>query len=255
MANKYLQSAQSSATLVVYDAPTGGNVSTLDNGDTLNLNGYALTINTARFPAAGTLASITGLGNAGSMILNPATTGDIDVYSALAVAGAASPFILVSGSPGSLKTVTFHFSAATAGSGHFLRNDCGANGYVVLGCSITAGGTVYTYAIYQTGAGSTRVQGTVTGGRVGNARGIYAASSGDVTVDADLVGGGHADAPGAYNLGTGNIYVYGRIQNSAQCDAFRGKPVVLKPWPGRCICLGGEKYVPALDHDSKEAAA
>lgn len=244
MATKYLQSDQSLSTATWYDAASGGSITTAPgDGDTIDLNGYVLTMDQNRFPASGTLNLITTTAKNGRMTLELNTVGDCSIHSASItgnVNNSAYCLIMVTGT-GTSATLTINgnltggsvtasdalrintsgnvtiIGNVSAGSGGSCKGiDTDRYNTLTVNGNVTGGSNTNCYGMFIDNAGTTNINGNVSGGTSASSLGIYHNdSSNTLTIVGNVTGGSGSAAHGVYNRVNANVNITGDVIGSA----------------------------------------
>lgn len=145
---------------------TGGAVP--GNGDTADLNGFAVTMNIATIPASGTLLAITAAGNIGTLVIG-GTAG----------ANVINATTLTAGTVGSAGT--FQYSGTTCDS--LTINGSNLNG--------NASGGTNPYGLVKSSTKPLTLNININAGAAANAHAVYLnAATGNVTIVGTILGGG-----------------------------------------------------------------
>lgn len=206
-----------------YDqASGGGNVVTPEDGDTLCMQGWTITMDVARVPASGTLAAVTNSASSSGFFLVPLNSlgAESHIY-ATTMQGSNNASKQLFSITGDNNTIHFHgdvygTSETSVGGGYGLRVTATTNANVIVTGSVTGYGG---HAIYSTAGAAITIHGNVNGSsQIANQCGIYintTGASGGLTIDNGNVTAGNKSASHGVRNGTStNITITGSVIGS-----------------------------------------
>ena len=184
MATKYARSAGNISGVTWYDAASGGNVvSAPVAGDAVVLNGNALTLDVAAWPASGAFASITDAGKSGYISVPLNTVGNCSISASTLTCGTSTNgLVQTTGTSTNTLTITGIVSAGSLSSTYGVYHN--STGTVNIVGNVYAGGGSSRYAVYVTAAGTLSITGSVNA-NLGPA--VYLNAACTISVTGDVI--------------------------------------------------------------------
>lgn len=197
------------------------------NGDTADLNNYAIVMDITRIPASGSLLGITDNSTSATGCLTVAldTLGSSEIYvnysgaTGIVATKNTTGLIQVTGTTSNTLKITGNLTGGSANaSSAVYHNSTGA--LTIIG-DIAATGGIHN-ALYVLTAATVSITGNITGGTNSGSRGARFDSTSTVTINGSVTGGSGSSAMGVYNASTGTVSVTGDITGGTGTSQAHG---------------------------------